>query len=142
GDAQVLFADAMMNLRPWDQWTRSGEPQPGTLEVVDVLQRVVDTTPEHAGACHFYVHAVEDPTPPDRPRACAERLRKVMPGAGHVVHMPAPVYLRTGQYEKAARANIAAVEADRRYFDANDVQPGVYPLFYHPHNIHFLWAAY
>src|SRR5690606_10923366 len=70
------------------------------------------------------------------------RLPKLMPGAGHVVHMPAHVYLRVGMYEKAARANVAAVEADQRYFVKNDVQPGIYPLFYHPHNLHFLWAAY
>lgn len=110
-DAQVLFADAMLNLRPWNQWTREGTPQPGTLELVDVLERVVDTAPEHAGACHFYVHAVEASPSPERALECAERLPKLMPGAGHVVHMPARVYLRTGQYEKAARANIAAVEA-------------------------------
>jgi tetratricopeptide (TPR) repeat protein len=141
-DAQVLFADAMMNLRPWNQWTRAGAPQPGTLEVVEVLERAIRQAPDHAGACHFYVHAVEASMTPERALPCAERLPKLMPGAGHVVHMPAHVYLRTGMYEEAARANIAAVEADRRYFADNDVQPGVYPMFYHPHNLHFLWAAY
>jgi pimeloyl-ACP methyl ester carboxylesterase len=141
-DVQVLFADAMLNLRPWNQWTRAGDPQPGTLEVVQALESVIEREPEHAGACHFYVHAVEASQQPDRALPCAKRLPKLMPGAGHVVHMPAHVYLRVGQYEEAARANIAAVEADRRYFAARDVAPGVYPMFYAPHNLHFLWAAY
>lgn len=141
-DAQVLFADAMLNLRPWNQWTRAGTPQPGTLDVVAVLERALAKEPNHAGACHFYIHTVEASTEPERALPCAERLPKLMPGAGHLVHMPAHVYLRVGKYENAARANIAAVEADRGYFTKHDVEPGIYPLFYHPHNIHFLWAAY
>jgi pimeloyl-ACP methyl ester carboxylesterase/tetratricopeptide (TPR) repeat protein len=141
-DAQVLFADAMMNLRPWDQWTRAGMPQPGTEEVVATLERVLALAPDHAGACHFYVHAVEASPDPDRALPCAERLPRLMPGAGHIVHMPAHVYLRVGRYEDAAKANIAAVEADRRFFDAHDVAPGIYPMFYAPHNLHFLWAVY
>ena len=141
-DAQVLFADALLNLRPWNQWTREGKPQPGTLEVVAVLERVLAQEKNHAGACHFYIHTVEASPDPDRALPCAERLPKLMPGAGHIVHMPAHVYLRVGQYERAARANIAAVEADRGYFDRHEVEPGIYPLLYHPHNIHFLWAAY
>ncbi|HEX6308510.1 MAG TPA: alpha/beta hydrolase [Longimicrobiales bacterium] len=141
-DAQVLYADGMLNLRPWNQWTRAGAPQPGTLEVVAVLERALAQEPNHAGACHFYIHAVEASPTPERALPCAERLPKLMPGAGHLVHMPAHVYLRTGMYEKAARANIAAVEADRGYFAKHEVEQGIYPLFYHPHNIHFLWAAY
>lgn len=141
-DAQVMFADAMLNLRPWNQWLRDGRPQPGTLEVVDVLERALRKEPNHAGACHFYIHTVEASQDPERALPCADRLAKLMPGAGHLVHMPAHVYLRVGMYERAARANIAAVEADRGYFAKHDPAPGVYPLFYHPHNIHFLWAAY
>jgi pimeloyl-ACP methyl ester carboxylesterase/tetratricopeptide (TPR) repeat protein len=141
-DAQVLFADAMLNLRPWNQWTRDGKPQPGTLELVDVLKKVTDREPNHAGACHFYIHAVEASETPERALPCAERLPRLMPGAGHVVHMPAHVYLRVGRYEDAARANIAAVEADNHYFATRKLPPGVYPQFYAPHNLHFLWAAY
>ena len=141
-DAQVLFADAMLNLRPWNQWTREGKPQPGTLELVGVLEGAVKREPGHAGACHFYIHAVEASETPERALPCAERLPKLMPGAGHVVHMPAHVYLRVGQYERAARANIAAVEADKRYFAAHSAAPGIYPTFYAPHNLHFLWSTY
>ena len=141
-DAQVLFADAMLNLRPWNQWTREGKPQPGTLELVGVLEEAVKREPGHAGACHFYIHAVEASETPERALPCAERLPKLMPGAGHVVHMPAHVYLRVGQYERAARANIAAVEADKRYFAAHSAAPGIYPTFYAPHNLHFLWSTY
>jgi tetratricopeptide (TPR) repeat protein len=141
-DAQVLFADAMLNLRPWNQWTREGKPQPGTLELVGVLESAIRREPGHAGACHFFIHAVEASETPERALPCAERLPKLMPGAGHVVHMPAHVYLRVGQYERAARANIAAVEADKRYFAAHSAAPGIYPLFYAPHNLHFLWSTY
>lgn len=141
-DALTLYADAMMNLRPWDQWTRAGDPQPGTLEVVEVLERAIRLAPTHAGACHFYVHAVEASQTPERALPCAAKLPRLMPGAGHVVHMPAHIYLRVGLYEEAARANIAAVEADRRYMTTHSVAPGIYPMFYAPHNLHFLWAAY
>jgi len=141
-DAQVLFADSMLNLRPWNQWTRDGRAQPGTLELVGVLQATIEREPTHAGACHFYIHAVEASDTPERALKCAERLPKLMPGAGHVVHMPAHVYLRVGQYELAARANIAAVEADKRYFAAHKAAPGIYPMFYAPHNLHFLWSTY
>jgi pimeloyl-ACP methyl ester carboxylesterase/tetratricopeptide (TPR) repeat protein len=141
-DIQVIFADAMMNLRPWNQWTRMGQPQPGTLELVAALEGVLARRPDHAGACHVYVHAVEASNTPERALPCAERLPKLMPGAGHVVHMPAHVYLRIGRYEDAARANIAAVNADNRYFSSRAVPDGIYPMFYAPHNLHFLWATY
>ena len=141
-DAQVLHADAMLNLRPWNQWTRDGQPQPGTLQLVGVLERVIARAPDHAGACHLYVHAVEASQSPERALDCAERLPRLMPGAGHVVHMPAHVYFRVGRYADAARANIAAVNADRRYFAGPTVTPGIYSQFYAPHNTHFLWATY
>ena len=141
-DAQVLFADAMMNLRPWNQWTRDGRPQPGTTELVGVLTQATTRQPNHAGACHFFIHAVEASQTPERALPCAERLPRLMPGAGHVVHMPAHVYLRVGRYEDAARANIAAVEADNHYFASRTVPAGIYPMFYAPHNLHFLWATY
>jgi tetratricopeptide (TPR) repeat protein len=141
-DAQVLFAEAMMNLRPWNQWTRDGAAQPGTIELVEALTKAIARQPNHAGACHFFIHAVEASQTPERALPCAERLPRLMPGAGHVVHMPAHVYLRVGRYEDAARANIAAVEADNRYFATRTLPPGIYPQFYAPHNLHFLWATY
>ena len=128
--------------RPWNQWTRDGQPQPGTLELVGALERALARSRTHAGACHFYIHAVEASETPERALPCAERLPQLMPGAGHVVHMPAHVYLRVGRYEEAARANIAAVEADQRYFAARKAAPGIYPMFYAPHNLHFLWSTY
>ncbi len=141
-DIQVFFADAMLNLRPWNQWTRDGRPQPGTEELVAALERAIRIAPDHAGGCHFYIHAVEASETPERALPCAERLPRLMPGAGHVVHMPSHVYLRVGRYEDAARANIAAVETDGRYFAARTVPDGMYPMFYAPHNLHFLWATY
>ena len=141
-DAQVLLADALLNLRPWNQWTRDGAPQPGTLEVVATLEPVVRREAAHAGACHFYVHAVEASATPERALPCAERLPRLMPGAGHVVHMPAHVYLRVGRYADAARANLAAMASDRRYLARPGVPAGIYPSFYAPHNAHFLWSAY
>lgn len=141
-DAQVLYADALLNLRPWNQWTRDGAPQPGTLDVVATLERVIARSPRHAGACHFYVHAVEASSTPERALPCAEQLPRLMPGAGHVVHMPAHVYLRVGRYADAARANIAAMAADRDYLREHTAPGGMYPMFYAPHNAHFLWSAY
>lgn len=141
-DAQVLYADAMLNLRPWNQWTPDGAPQPGTLEVVATLERVLARTPDHAGACHFYVHTVEASQTPERALPCAERLPRLMPAAGHVVHMPAHVYLRVGRYADAARANIAAVAADRKYVPRHAAPGDFYPTFYPAHNEHFLWAVY
>ncbi|HYD51363.1 MAG TPA: hypothetical protein VEA99_02000, partial [Gemmatimonadaceae bacterium] len=141
-DAQVLYADALLNLRPWNQWTREGMPQPGTLDAVAALERVLARTTSHAGACHFYIHAVEASPTPERAVACAERLASLMPGAGHLVHMPAHVYLRVGRYGDAARANIAAMAADERYFSGHGAHGTVYPMFYAPHNTHFLWSAY
>ena len=141
-DAHVLYADAMLNLRPWNQWTPDGAPQPGTLEVVATLERALVSAPNHAGACHFYVHTVEASETPERALPCAERLPKLMPAAGHVVHMPAHVYLRVGRYADAARANIEAVEADRRYVPHHAAPGDFYPTFYPAHNEHFLWTVY
>jgi tetratricopeptide (TPR) repeat protein len=141
-DALVLYADALLNLRPWNQWTPDGQPQPGTLDVVATLERALERAPDHAGACHFYVHTVEASPTPDRALPCAERLPRLMPGAGHVVHMPAHVYLRVGRYADAARANIAAVAADRKYVARHAAPGDFYPTFYPAHNEHFLWMVY
>jgi tetratricopeptide (TPR) repeat protein len=138
-DAQALYAEAMMDLRPWDQWTPDGRPQPGTEEVVATLERAIATDPGHPGACHFYIHAVEASFQPELALPCAERLAALMPGAGHLVHMPAHVYLRVGRYADAVTANEHAAHADERFLADRQPQGG-YP-FYYAHNLHFLWAA-
>lgn len=141
-DAQVLYADALLNLRPWNQWTPEGQPQPGTLTVVATLERALQAAAEHAGACHFYVHTVEASPAPERALPCAERLPLLMPGAGHIVHMPAHIYMRLGRYADAARANLAAGAADWGYVPAHAQPDDFYPTFYPAHNEHFLWMTY
>ena len=138
-DASVLFAEAMLDLRPWDQWTTGGRPQPGTLETVLALERVLKQDPDHPGACHYYIHAVEASPNPERALPCARTLPTLMPGAGHLVHMPAHLYLRLGRYAEAIESSIHASHADERYLE--DRHPtGDYPQYY-AHNLHFLWAA-
>lgn len=139
-DAATLFAESMLDLRPWDNWTRAGKPQPGTLEVVATLEGVLKAHPDHPGANHYYIHAVEASPHPERALAAADRLRSLMPGAGHLVHMPSHIYIRTGRYYQSAEANRRAIAADRAYLE--QVHPtGAYPMMYYPHNIQFLYAA-
>jgi tetratricopeptide (TPR) repeat protein len=138
-DAQALFAEAMMDLRPWDYWTKQGEPQPGTKEIVATLETAIKKDRNHPGACHLYIHAVEA-VQPDLAVPCAERLAKLMPGAGHLVHMPAHIYMRVGRYDDAVKSNAEAVAIDHHYIEGRKPE-GVYPLMYYPHNVHFLWSA-
>ncbi|HWO89660.1 MAG TPA: hypothetical protein VNL98_10980 [Gemmatimonadales bacterium] len=138
-DAGVLFADAMMNLRPWNYWMPDGRPFPGTGVLVAALERVIARDSTHPGACHLYIHAVEK-VQPERAVPCAERLASLMPGAGHLVHMPAHIYFRVGRYADAVAANEHASHADSSYIEGQ--RPGgVYPMFYTPHNHHFRAAA-
>ena len=139
-DAATLYAEALMDLRPWNYWKQpSGEPYPGTLEIVAQLERVLRTNPNHPGACHFYIHAVEA-VQPQKAVACAERLADLMPGDGHMVHMPAHIYIRLGRYADAIKSNVHAVHTDQMYIE--DQRPvGVYPIAYYPHNLHFLSFA-
>jgi tetratricopeptide (TPR) repeat protein len=139
-DAQVLFAEALMNLRPWDHWKPDGTPQPGTEELVATLEKVLARTPNHPGANHYYIHTVEASPHPEKARAAADRLTKLVPGAGHLVHMPAHIRMRTGDYAGASAANAAGMTADEAYLRM-DHQGEVYPLMYYSHNIHFLWAS-
>jgi tetratricopeptide (TPR) repeat protein len=139
-DTQVLFAEAMMNLRPWDHWTHDGQPQPGTGEIMATLERVLARTPQHPGANHYYIHTVEASPHPEKALAAADRLPGLMPGAGHLVHMPAHIYERTGRYADGVTANTKAIVVDEKYIADRDPQ-GVYPLMYYSHNIHFLWAG-
>ena len=139
-DAATLYAEAMMDLRPWNYWKQpSGEPYPGTLEIVAQLERVVQGNPNHPGACHYYIHAVEA-VQPEKAVPCAERLASLMPGDGHMVHMPAHIYIRLGRYGDAIESNVHAVHTDESYI-ADQRPQGVYPLGYYPHNLHFLSFA-
>jgi len=139
-DAGVLFAESMMVLRPWDFWTGEGAPKPGTQEIVSTLEAVIGTHPNHPGACHYYIHAVEASREPQRALACADRLPGLMPGAGHLVHMPAHIYARVGMYHESSERNAEAARADERYLvDAH--LSGDYADGYYSHNLHFLWSS-
>lgn len=135
-DVQVLYAEALMNLNPWKLWTTDGKPAPGTEEIVKALEGVLAKKPEHPGANHYYIHAVEASKSPERAIASADRLAALMPGAGHIVHMPAHIYQRVGRYADASKANEAAIVSDEAYLKAV-TPPGYYP-FYLGHNHGFL----
>ena len=139
-DAATLFAESLMNLRPWDLWTADGEPQPGTEELVSALESVLKRNPDHLGAAHYYIHAVEASRTPERAEPYADRLGKVAPGAGHLVHMPSHIYMRVGRYKDANISNARAAKVDEDYLETYNVQ-GVYRIMYYPHNVHFQWAA-
>lgn len=136
----VLHAEALMDLRPWNYWTKDRRPQPGMDVALAQLERAVAGDPEHPGACHFYIHAVEAAWP-ERAVACAERLAELMPGAGHLVHMPGHIYIRVGRYLDAIRANEHAVHADEAYIRDQRPGAGIYTLGYYPHNYDFLAFA-
>lgn len=137
-DAAVLTAEALMDVHPWDFWDfRTGEARPWTAEIEAILEGVLQTSPDHPMANHLYIHLVEASHSPERALASAKRLPELTPGAGHLVHMPAHVYIRVGDYHAASEANQAAVKADQSYITQCRAQ-GVYALGYHPHNYHFL----
>ncbi len=139
-DAATLYAEALMNLSPWDYWTRDGRPKPHTLDIVATLERVLKHNPNHPGACHYYIHAVEASPQPERALPCADRLPALMPGAGHLVHMPAHIYMRLGRYAAAVERNLHAAHVDITYL--RDRGAGeFYGMSYYPHTLHFLWAA-
>jgi len=136
-DAATLFAESGMNLHPWGLWHVDGTPEEGTEEVVATLESVLKRDPDHMGAIHYYIHAVEASRSPQRALASANKLAAMAPGAGHLVHMPAHVYIRTGDYEAAVKTNQLAAAADRAYIKASAVQ-GIYPMMYYSHNLHFI----
>ncbi len=138
-DVGTHFAEAMMDLRPWDLWTAEGKPQPGTEEVVATLERVIEIDPDHPGALHLYIHAVEASPNPERGVFAADRLAPLVPGAGHLVHMPAHIYIRVGRFADASAANERAVATDRAY-RAKVPDQGFYHI-YMAHNHHFLSFA-
>src|SRR5690606_33282245 len=139
-DAATLFAESLMMLRPWQLWTADGEPAPGTLELVAVLESVLKRDPNHAGANHFYIHAVEASPNLERAIPSANRLMTLVPGVGHLVHMPGHIFLQTGDYELAADTNGKAVEADNACIQRT-AATGIYPLMYATHNVHFVAYA-
>lgn len=138
-DAAALYAESLMDLRPWNYWRPDGTPYPGTEEIVRQLERVISKNPNHPGACHYYIHAVEAVNP-KAAVPCAERLARLMPGEGHMVHMPAHIYIRVGRWNDAIRANQHAIHSDEVFIEGQHPM-GVYPLAYYPHNIHFLAFA-
>ena len=139
-EAAVLLGEALMDLRPWNYWTPEGALQPGMKEALDRFEKVLAANPNHPGACHFYIHAVES-AHPEKAVACAERLAALMPGAGHVVHMPGHIYIRVGRYLDAIRANEHAVHADETYIADQRPGVGIYTAGYYPHNYDFMAFA-
>jgi len=138
-DVGALYAESLMNLQPWDYWETDGSPKGRIEEVVGVIEGVIADDPQHPGALHFYIHAVEASRDPDRAVAAAEELTDLVPGSGHLVHMPSHIFIRVGRYSDAAASNTDAIAADRAYFaDAPD--PGIYAMYY-AHNQHFLAFA-
>jgi tetratricopeptide (TPR) repeat protein len=136
-DAATLFAEAGMNLHPWGLWHVDGSPEAGTDEIVSTLESVIKRDPNHLGAVHYYIHAVEASPTPERALAGANKLAELAPAAGHIVHMPAHVYIRTGDYEAAVKTNEQAASVDRAYIKATGAQ-GIYPMMYYSHNLHFI----
>jgi tetratricopeptide (TPR) repeat protein len=139
-DAATLFAEAGMNLHPWGLWRPDGTPEGGTEDIIAALESVLKRDPNHMGAIHYYIHAVEASPNPERALAAANRLAALAPAAGHLVHMPGHVYIRTGDFEAAVKTNQLAAAADRAYFQANGAG-GLYGAMYYSHNLHFIAAC-
>ena len=139
-DAATLYAESIMNLNPWGPWKHDGTPSEGTLEIVAVLESALRRNPHHMGAVHYYIHTVEASPQPERALTGANTLAGLAPAAGHLVHMPAHIYIRTGDYRAATSTNVKAAAADEAYIKASGVQ-GIYPLMYYSHNLHFIAAA-
>jgi tetratricopeptide (TPR) repeat protein len=140
-DAATMYAESLMDLTPWKLWSHDGQPGENTLEIVRVLESVLERDPNHAGANHYYIHAVEASPNPERALPCAHRLDTMVPQAGHLVHMPAHTYIRTGDYLAAAKNNALAAQVDRAYAQKAEKEGSMYDLMYHSHNEHFLAMA-
>jgi tetratricopeptide (TPR) repeat protein len=138
-DAATIYAEALMDTMPWDYWTQAGEPKPEAQKVLDTLESILEQSPDHPGANHLYIHAVEA-VKPQQAISAADRLGSLVPGSGHLVHMPSHIYIRVGRYHDAAVANQKAIAVDNDYITQCHAQ-GIYPLAYMPHNHHFLWFA-
>ena len=138
--AATLYAESLMDLHPWALYTQDGSPTEGTNEIVEVLERVLEREPDHVGANHLYIHATEASLTPERALKSAKKLETLVPAAGHLVHMPAHTYMRTGNYSGAVAANERAAEVDRKYI-ADTSATGFYPAMYYNHNLDFLASA-
>jgi hypothetical protein len=136
-DAATLYAESLMNLRPWKLWTLDGRPVEGTERIVTLLESILARDPNHIGANHYYIHTVEASAAPARALPSAQRLETLAPAAGHLVHMPAHIYARTGDHAGAAHANLAGAEADRVYLKTAAAD-SFYAMAYYSHNLHFL----
>ena len=136
----ALLAEALMDLHPWDFWSKEGKAKPWTPEIVATLEEVLDKTPDHPLANHLYIHAMEASPHPEKAVPSAERLPSLVPGSGHLVHMPAHIYIRVGRYRDAILANQRAVKVDEDYL-SHAHEESIYTAAYVPHNYHFLWAA-
>lgn len=136
---QILYAASVMNTVPWNYWDKEGNPSPNIKEAKAALEKAMELEPENPGGHHYFIHMVELPYP-DLGVPSADKLASLMPGAGHIVHMPSHIYIRVGRYEDAVKTNQAAILADEDYISQCFAQ-GLYPLAYYPHNIHFLWSA-
>ncbi|QLE47179.1 hypothetical protein FD724_02880 [Nostoc sp. C057] len=139
-DAATLYAESLMDLHPWQHWTKDGKPQPDTEKIVAILESVLKRNPNHTGANHYYIHAVEASPSPERALVSAKRLGTLAPAAGHLVHMPSHIYFRVGDYQGAMQANEQAIAQDDIYIKKYQVQ-GTYPMMYYNHNVHFLMVA-
>jgi tetratricopeptide (TPR) repeat protein len=139
-DAATIHAEALMDLRPWNYWTRDGKPYPETETIIPALQSVIARNPNHPGAVHYWIHVWEPTDTPERAEAEADRLLTIAPGAGHLVHMSGHIYARVGRYADVVKANRMAIDADVDYITQCRAQ-GIYPLAYYPHNLHFLWMG-
>src|SRR6185503_8282857 len=138
----VLYAEALMDLSPWNYWQPGGrEPNPQSADIVPTLERVLARDPNHPGAIHYYIHAVEASDRPQRAEPYADRLRGAIPGAGHLVHMPSHIYYRVGRYLDALLDNTTAAAVDEKYLSDAKAPMGVYRLGYYPHNVHFVMAS-
>jgi tetratricopeptide (TPR) repeat protein len=141
-DIAVFYAEAVMDLSPWNYWQPGGSaPNPQSAPIVPTLERVLARNPNHPGAIHYYIHAVEASDRPERAEPYADRLRGAIPGAGHLVHMPSHIYYRVGRYLDALADNKTAAAVDEKYLNDTNAPMGVYRLGYYPHNVHFVLAS-
>ncbi len=136
----TIFAESLLDLHPWNYWNKDGEPLPWVKEIQLLLEEVIRLDPKHPGANHYYIHTMEASKTPEKAHASADLLRDLLPAAGHLVHMPSHIYIRTGRYHDGTLANERAALADSNYITQCKVQ-GMYPLGYFPHNYHFMAAT-
>jgi tetratricopeptide (TPR) repeat protein len=140
-DVAALYAESVMDLHPWDLWDKKGNPKEWTLKIISTIEHALSLNPKHPGAHHFYIHAIETSFEPEKGLKSAQLFDDdLVPGAGHLVHMPSHIYIRTGDYHKGTLSNIRAISVDSSYISACNAQ-GAYPLSYFPHNYHFMAAT-